>query len=85
MRNQIDLTDKKFTRLTALHLEPLPPTEFAYVKRWVCRCDCGKTVVVSASNLRSRSVKSCGCLRAESAKKCRSLYGYIKGEVCQDS
>lgn len=29
---------------------------------WVCRCDCGRTVPISRSNLISEATKSCGCI-----------------------
>lgn len=32
---------------------------------WACRCDCGNTTVVSASNLATGASKSCGCLSKE--------------------
>lgn len=28
---------------------------------WLCQCDCGNTIEVSASNLKSKHVTSCGC------------------------
>lgn len=37
------------------------------VAQWLCQCDCGSKVVVRGDNLRSGSVKSCGCLRCETA------------------
>lgn len=32
---------------------------------WLCKCDCGKTTVVTGDNLRSGHTKSCGCLQIE--------------------
>ena len=37
--------------------------------KWLCTCSCGATVEVSASDLRQRVVKSCGCLQQWIAKK----------------
>ena len=31
--------------------------------QWLCKCDCGKKLVVLGKNLRSGHTKSCGCLR----------------------
>lgn len=33
---------------------------------WLCKCDCGKTAVVTTSNLRGGNSQSCGCARHES-------------------
>lgn len=30
---------------------------------WLCRCDCGRKVVVESQSLKSGNTKSCGCLR----------------------
>jgi len=30
---------------------------------WACRCNCGNTVVITGSNLKSGNTSSCGCLR----------------------
>lgn len=35
---------------------------------WNCKCDCGKTFVVRAYNLKSGNTKSCGCLQKEIAR-----------------
>lgn len=37
--------------------------------RWLCQCDCGKICTVDGTRLRSGITSSCGCLRAEIARK----------------
>ena len=32
---------------------------------WICKCECGNSTQVHTSALRSRAVRSCGCLHAE--------------------
>lgn len=59
MSKFVDLQGKKYGKLTAVK-------RAENVKgrtRWVCRCDCGNETVVSAGNLTSGAVKSCGCLK----------------------
>lgn len=55
----IDLTNKKFGRLTA--------KKYLGDKKWLCECSCtpGRTVEVLGANLRNGSTKSCGCLAEE--------------------
>lgn len=36
---------------------------------WLCRCDCGKTVILRESLLTNRFLTSCGCARGDSRKK----------------
>ena len=61
----LDLTGMVFTRLTV--------TEFAGRRNgkrfWRCRCSCGEERLVAANSLRSRTVKSCGCLHAEAGRR----------------
>jgi hypothetical protein len=33
--------------------------------RWLCRCQCGAVRVIRSDNLRSKSSRSCGCLRRD--------------------
>lgn len=37
----------------------------SHVRYWHCVCDCGSTCIVSATNLVSGHVQSCGCFRKE--------------------
>jgi hypothetical protein len=56
-----DRTRKRFGRLVVLEQAGF---DHSYHARWLCQCDCGKTIVVSSSNL-GRSTQSCGCYRDE--------------------
>lgn len=40
---------------------------------WRCRCDCGGGVVTVGASLERALTKSCGCLQAESARRCGAL------------
>lgn len=56
---EIDLTDMRFGRLTALYRGE----KTKHGTKWVCRCDCGNVHSVLSSNLRAGKQKSCGCLK----------------------
>lgn len=58
MSQKIDLTGKKFGKLT-VECEA-EPTEKGAI-RWLCRCDCGNKIEVLGSNLKRLHTKSCGC------------------------
>lgn len=36
--------------------------------QWVCRCDCGKEILVAGSSLRNGNSTSCGCKRSQTIK-----------------
>ena len=61
----IDLTGKKFNRLTVIRR--------AYDKdkhpAWLCKCDCGNETVVLGTYLKNGKIKSCGCFRKEYLKE----------------
>lgn len=60
--NRIDLTGRKFGRLTVKEmLWDYRPT------RALCECDCGNTVVVIGTGLTSGKTNSCGCYQRERA------------------
>ena len=60
---KIDLTGKKFGKLTVLE-----ETESQYTpngakhKMWLCKCECGNTKKIKQIDLRRDHTKSCGCL-----------------------
>ena len=66
MGEVIDLTGKRFGRLTVLRQATEKQNNRIC---WVCICDCGKKVIISGQSLRSGATKSCGCLLRETARK----------------
>lgn len=62
----IDLTGKKFGRLTVINRSK---NDYVYkgkiYPRWNCICDCGTPVEVLGDELRSGNSKSCGCYASE--------------------
>lgn len=56
-----DLTGMRFGRLTVLEFCERRG-RFPY---WICKCDCGKTVIKSGYSMMQGNTKSCGCLAKE--------------------
>lgn len=44
--------------------------------RWVCKCDCGRTILVRGTSLRNGHVSSCGCLRVKNIARAKSPSKY---------
>jgi len=59
----LDLTGQRFERLTVLRVDAHEKRKHV---RWLCVCDCGSEKTIASHNLTGGSVKSCGCLKAES-------------------
>lgn len=70
MPKLIDLNGQKFGRLIVKHRfkDQFTPNGHPYV-RWVCKCDCGKEVMIKSIYLRNYLTQSCGCLNIEIRKK----------------
>lgn len=64
-RRFIDMTGKKYGRLTVIERAGTRKLDGQYRPTWLCQCDCGNQTVVIGANLRSGMTKSCGCLRRE--------------------
>ncbi|WP_049041837.1 hypothetical protein [Clostridium sporogenes] len=62
MPKSIDLTGKKFERLTVLERAGISKNGHI---TWKCKCDCGNETIVDGSSLRGGNTKSCGCLAIE--------------------
>lgn len=62
----IDLTGKRFGKLTVLNRAPDFGSGRDRETMWRCQCDCGKTTDVRGVSLRNGHTRSCGCLQPES-------------------
>lgn len=62
-----DYADKKFNHLTPLSFDSRD--EDKKITYWLCRCDCGKELVLNIKNVKDGHIKDCGCMRAERIKK----------------
>ena len=63
--NKLNLLGKQFGRLTVI-------SEAANIGRWtawVCKCNCGKEVIVKTHELQLGDTRSCGCLFRETLYK----------------
>ena len=54
----IDLTEKKYGKLTVLSLSE---KRYRNSLVWKCQCECGNIIYVPASSLKNGGTKSCGC------------------------
>lgn len=57
---RLKIIGKRFGRLTVLKL-----TTKIGESRWLCKCDCGKEIIVKGSYLTTGDTRSCGCLKIE--------------------
>jgi len=57
-----DISGQRFGRLVVLRRNGRASHGAA---AWLCRCDCGREVTVSAPSLRQGDTKSCGCYHSE--------------------
>ena len=80
MSNLIDLTGRKFGRLTVIkraddYIQP----NGNHKTQWLCRCDCGKEVVLCATTFKTGNTQSCGCLKKE--QRAKQLYKHGKSRT----
>jgi hypothetical protein len=69
----LDLSGQKYGRLRVIKLTSLPRQR----SKWLCECDCGNTVEVFSTSLRTGHTKSCGCYNREliDARKTHGMKG----------
>ncbi len=57
-----DLTGLRFGRLLVIKREGI---KYRTHVSWLCKCDCGKEIIVTSQHLRRRATTSCGCYMRE--------------------
>lgn len=67
--NYKDLIGQRFGSLTVV--EYVGGKDRKSYNSWLCKCDCGETMVVTASRLKYGTIKSCGCV----TKHKKSMHG----------
>lgn len=75
----INLTGRRFTRLTVLQYAGFKTTPSRRTHYWLCACDCGAVKPIRGDALLNETTISCGCRRKESFKKthgCRRVPEY---------
>ena len=71
MSRKLDITNKKFGRLKAISVNRTNGKS-----HWLCKCDCGKNVIIGVSQLTTGQTKSCGCLQREILGNIRRTHGF---------
>lgn len=68
MQKIVDITGKKYNRLTVLNFDHMGGRRRSY---WKCECDCGNIVVIRKDQFiyPYSHIKSCGCWHREESSK----------------
>ncbi len=72
MSKLIDLTGQNFGRLTVL--KRIRDNDL-HRPHWLCECSCGEKKIIKGDYLRSKNIKSCGCLRREVTSRRSTKHG----------
>lgn len=77
MSAKIDITGKRFGRLTVISEAGRKRKEVA----WLCKCDCGNTIVTNGYGLRSGHVQSCGCYMKDRIRQTVTKHGECNSKL----
>lgn len=70
MGKYVDLTGNVYGELTVLERSnPIVRPNGRKVQTWLCKCTCGKTIIVRHGNLTSGNTISCGCVKSKETSK----------------
>lgn len=74
----IDLTGRRYGKLTVIQRGPDYIGKSGRMIQWLCRCDCGREILVRANNLQSGNTRTCRCTRGEK-RRLTNRYEHAKG------
>jgi hypothetical protein len=69
------LSGKQFGRLTVIKYSGRAKNNGS---TWLCQCNCGKTKIIQAINLKSGNSQSCGCIKIEQSKARAKPHGLVR-------
>lgn len=72
----LDITNKKWNKLTAIKPVEKPKHLKALKQFWLFRCDCGNEKILDPNDVskKERNIKSCGCLKQIKNKKTKPKF-----------
>jgi hypothetical protein len=70
-RRASDVSNQKFGRLAVVQRVSSSKAH----AQWLCKCDCGKEIIVSGAHLKSGFIRSCGCLLTDILVKRNTMHG----------
>ena len=74
------IKDRKGIRYGHLIVIEFSHMDYNIKSNWLCKCDCGKEIIITGNNLRSGNTKSCGCFQ-----KRKNHPRYIHGKCINKS
>lgn len=69
VHNLIDETGRVYDHLTVIGRGPNQQTKTGPYATWICRCSCGREIVVAGVSLRGGRKKHCGCLSSKGKRQ----------------
>ena len=72
MSKRLNLVGQKFNRLKVLAFHSIKNN----ATQWLCKCDCGETIIVAGYRLKNGHTQSCGCLAKENFKRITTKHGF---------
>ena len=77
----IDITGKRYGKLTAIKLDHIDIVANGTVHYWLYKCDCGNEKVIRKGEVSQGGSQSCGCYLRESVRARAKIHGDSKSRL----